>query len=429
MFKLSFMEGIKNIDKNRTLTFLTVLLFTFLFLLQGYTYSYRILNTEMQAFVSEESFSKYQVYCFSARFPLLQVYRIEGYDTKEIRKDFSELLQALDKIENLNYNIALDTDIDILDYKIPKKALREDGSVRVPALTCSPSFHKTENYRVIMGRRLTAEDSVYVEGEPRKVLLGYKYKDYYNIGDIIKVVPGTTYDKHFYSLEVVGILAEDTTYMDCWGESIYDLDNFIVYPALWLSYDELSNYEAGIEKNCMNMQALDFANIKMMIKEEHVDDVIGEVQQALNNFLTMSKYFRPVSSKYALEKMESRSAAITEFSSTITIVLMVFAFITVLISIVNRVSRNLKDYSIHIALGASRGNIVGFVVSEMSLILLCSIILGTAVTRVVTLSLYIYFDLFKFLGVYIATSLFVLLISAITAVIAIKKSDICTLIK
>ena len=179
----------------------------------------------------------------------------------------------------------------------------------------------------------------------------------------------------------------------------------------------------------MNMFEFNFDHIKLMIKDEHVEEVIGEVQQALNNFLAMSKYYRPVNSKYALEKMESRSAAVIEFSSTITTVLMVFAFITVLISIVNRVSRNLKDYSIHIALGASRGNIVGFVVSEMSLILLCSIILGTAVTRMVTHSLYIYFDLFKFLGVYIATSLFVLLISAITAVIAIKRSDICTLIK
>ncbi len=428
MFKISLMEGLKNIDKNRTLTFLTVLLFTFLFLLQGYTFSYHILNTELQDFLSEESFSQYQVYRFSSKLPSILVFRAEGYD--DIGKEFSEFCQALDEIENLNYNLAFDAYVEILDYKGPAKALSEDGTLCLPALACSPSLHRTENYRVIIGRNLTEEDSVYVEGEPRKVLLGYKYKDYYNVGDIIKVVPSTMYDKYFDSFEVVGILAEDSTYMDCWGNSIFDLDDFIVYPALWMSYDELPNYETDIEIRCiMNMFEFNFDHIKLMIKEEHVEEVIGEVQQALNNFLAMSKYYRPVNSKYALEKMESRSAAVIEFSSTITTVLMVFAFITVLISIINRVSRNLKDYSIHIALGASRGNIVGFVVSEMSLVLLCSIILGTAVTRMVTHSLYIYFDLFKFLGVYIATSLFVLLISAITAVIAIKRSDICTLIK
>ena len=429
MFKLSLMEGLKNIDKNRTLTFLTVLLFTFLFLLQGYTFSYHILNTELHDFLSEDSFSQYQVYRFSAKMPSLMIFNIEGYN--DIGKEFSEFCQALDEIENLNYNLVEESRFYVMDFK-GHGTLNEDGTKTIFSLECSPSFHRTENYRVILGRNLTDEDSVYIDGEPRPILLGYKLKDYYSVGDIIKVLPddnpnNITY--YFDSLKVVGILAEDSTYVDCYGSTIYDLDNAIIYPGLWINYDELSNYEKDVKENALNMERLAFDHIKLMFNEEHKEEVVGEVQNALNNFLSLSKYYNIVDSKYALEKMESRSAAVIEFSSTITTVLMVFAFITVLISIVNRVTRNLRDYSIHIALGASRGNIVGFVVSEMSLVLLCSIILGTAVTRMVTHSLYIYFDLFRFLGVYIATSLFVLLISAITAVIAIRRSDICTLIK
>lgn len=40
MFKLNLIEGIKNRDKNKFLTYMTVILFSLIFILQGYTMSY-----------------------------------------------------------------------------------------------------------------------------------------------------------------------------------------------------------------------------------------------------------------------------------------------------------------------------------------------------------------------------------------------------
>ena len=435
MFKISLAEGVKNIDKNKFMTYLTVFIFSMLFLLQGYTYSHFITEAELKDSMEALASSEYKVYRFSSRFPSVMVLRTEGFDQDRyghIAEAFSEFCSALDEIENLSYNIVKDTDLQIVDFKGDFGVLKEDGSMAVGAYKCSPGFFQTESYRVIKGRNLTDEDIVYVEGEPRPVLLGYKFKDLYDVGDIIKVIPNSnprnnTY--YFDSLEVIGILAEDTTYVAYDGWTIFDMDNSVVFPALWIGYDEVSNYEKEVVKNAVNLEALYFNHIKLMVNSECETEVLADVQSALNDFLKLSKYYSIVDSKYAIEKMESRTSAVAEFSFTVTSVLMFFAFITVLISIVNRISRNLKDYSIHIALGASRINIVSFILCEMSIILFCSIILGTVATKWVTYFSYLDFDLFKFLNVYIATCFVVLLISAVTTLFALRKYDVCTLIK
>jgi len=109
--------------------------------------------------------------------------------------------------------------------------------------------------------------------------------------------------------------------------------------------------------------------------------------------------------------------------------LMFFAVVTVLISIANRVSRNMKDYAIHIAIGATKKSAVLFIVSEMSIILLCSIILGMFSTKWIINSVNMPFYFWQSLVIYVATSVVILALSAVITFISIRKYDICTLIK
>ena len=73
--------------------------------------------------------------------------------------------------------------------------------------------------------------------------------------------------------------------------------------------------------------------------------------------------------------------------------------------------------------------IIGFIVSEMAIILGCSTVLGLTVTKLFLAYLYMPYDFCVFLGIFAVTSLLVILLSAITAKIALKKYDLCTLIK
>ena len=89
----------------------------------------------------------------------------------------------------------------------------------------------------------------------------------------------------------------------------------------------------------------------------------------------------------------------------------------------------MKDYAIHITVGATRGNTVLFIVAEMALILTCSMILGLIATKWMMYYINMPFYFWRFLGVYALTSVIVLAFSAIVARIAMRKYDICTLIK
>ena len=62
MFKISLLEGIKNIDKNKTMTYLTVFLFAFLFLLQGYTYSYYSVSKIRSNVAADDMYLNYELY-------------------------------------------------------------------------------------------------------------------------------------------------------------------------------------------------------------------------------------------------------------------------------------------------------------------------------------------------------------------------------
>ena len=113
----------------------------------------------------------------------------------------------------------------------------------------------------------------------------------------------------------------------------------------------------------------------------------------------------------------------------IGLMLMTFAIITVIFSIINRIENNLKDYAIHISVGASLNHIVGFVLSEMIIVLVCSVCLGMIASVWLMAELYMPFYLFEFLGIFSLTSLFIIILAAITAKIVLKRSNICSLIK
>ena len=102
---------------------------------------------------------------------------------------------------------------------------------------------------------------------------------------------------------------------------------------------------------------------------------------------------------------------------------------TIAASVINRIESNLKDYAIHVSVGASLNNIVSFVVAEMAIILTCSMIFGLIATKWMMYYINMPFYFWRFLGVYALTSVVILALSAIVARIAMRKYDICTLIK
>ncbi len=429
MFRIGLIEGIKNIDKNKTMTYLTVFLFALIFLLQGYTMSYYAARDIVTGHYDHETLTKYHLYelGFHGVSPRQAYY----LNTENLELESAEYFDEIDSSEHITY-VGIDSGAILIpdfkgDLRIFRADPRDGSDLDVLCLYVTPNFFEIENYRIIDGRDFTAEDMPYVEGKPRAVLLGYKYRGVYEVGDILTI---DKYKSPVSQIEVIGFLAEDTTVMERAGNEIYDLDNYIVYPEYIIPIEEWRDYSNEVLYYSINRN-YDYlwGRLKIMFSEEHEEQGLIDWRKAIDNYSGFGQYMVILDTEYAMEKIESRFEMMTSFSSSITAVLMFFAIITVLISIRNRVANNVKDYAIHIAVGATRGSTIGFIIAEMSIILTCSIILGIIATKWMMYSINMPFYFWQFLGVYVLTSVIILVLSAIVARLAIRKYDICTLIK
>ncbi|MBQ2916127.1 MAG: hypothetical protein IJE51_04985 [Clostridia bacterium] len=429
MFKISLIEGIKNIDKNKVMTYLTVFLFAFLFLLQGYTYSYYSVREMLKNKNENETLQEYHLYALGSKMPPIQIFRMYP---ENIDIETAEYYEALEKSENITYVGIRSSGLYIENFEGDMKVFSRMEWNDAESLWClfvTPNFYEVENYRVIEGRNFTAENVLYIAGKPRPVLLGYKYRELYDVGDILDISPEGR-GALIPQIEVIGFLAEDTTVMSHTGAVIYDLDNYIVYPEYVIPIEEFGSYSKEVLENAINIDEIYVnGNIKIMFTEENEAEGLAELQTALDNYSQFGKYFTIKDVEYSMIKTQSRMESLTEFFALVTSVTMIFAVATVLISIANRVSRNMKDYAIHITVGATRGSTIWFIVAEMALILVCSMILGLIATKWMMYYINMPFYFWRFLGVYALTSVVILVLSAIVARIAMRKYDICTLIK
>jgi len=118
MFRLNINEGIKNISKSRFITCLSVFLFTLLFLLQSYTYSYSVINELQKESMEHETVKNYQLYKIS-EFP---IFMIEAMDPQlfvnmDKEKETAEFFEAIENSNYVKYSILKDGGIDIENFK------------------------------------------------------------------------------------------------------------------------------------------------------------------------------------------------------------------------------------------------------------------------------------------------------------------------
>ena len=361
----------------------------------------------------------------------------------ELPAETMEYIENLNNIEHLKYVTEYFDSIEILDFKgdpmifqHPLKIddLLEKGVHAFNAVSVSPNFHKMDSYRVVKGRDFTDEDMPYIQGKPRPVLVGYKYMDYYDVGDILSIPGSMTYSDLVTELEIIGFLEEDTSILASNGTVVHDLDNYIVMPVIYMNWDEYvrmdDKYKHVLSTEIWNTNYMTtLGATKFYVPFEYENEVLAELQQALNNYSAASQCYRLTDAGQISLKWQSRTEALTSFFAETTAVLMFFSVITVLISIVNRVSRNVKDYAIHIAVGATKKSAVAFIFAEMTILLMCSIIIGTIATKLVINYEYMPFYFWQSLTIYTVTSVIILVLSAVITLISMRKYDVCTLIK
>ena len=114
MFRISLLEGMKNINRRKVVTGLTVLLFTLLFILQGYTYSYYAISEIRGSRLEHETLEEYHLYelgCKTVPGIALRLFR-DGLELET-----AEYYEALEASEHITYVGLWSSSIAIENFK------------------------------------------------------------------------------------------------------------------------------------------------------------------------------------------------------------------------------------------------------------------------------------------------------------------------
>ena len=391
MLKLYFTEGFKNFKKNKIVTFLMIILFTSLFVLLGFISINILFKNARDSLTSNNDFTTYNFYNFGT--PVSRRDRIGLYEDRlEHAKLSQEFFKNLDRIKNLKYVSLDDNSIRINNFKGSKifllgyengisQLFSNNNNSIVKILKTNDGFIKHEKYKVIEGRNITEDDLIYKENDYTPVLLGYSYKGIYKSGDILEIStePGNEdliYGNGYYhsKLEVIGILEEDVSIINGNATQLMNLNRYIICPFQYLPVSEMKK-EQWIINTSYTLDML-FMWTKLMINTEYENEVLVELQQTLDSFGNHSKYFKIFDRKLITSLLNNIEDTRFNFYIWVTLSVFIFSVIGLIITVLNKLKSNIKDYAIHILVGGRKKDIVLCAVSEVIMILLYSNILS-----------------------------------------------------
>lgn len=218
------------------------------------------------------------------------------------------------------------------------------------------------------------------------IVMGYDFKDYYDVGDIISnpegpyqvkmineghITPGYS-DQFFGHYIVVGFLAEKTTIET--GPGIRrNVDQYIIMP-------EVPNTPKYFPNGSIKSQIKEFyrklPNKLVYVEKDNEIQIVEALSKALSEETTVGQYFylekNTQVNKVYKQMYEDRMINYALIAgSTLT-----FCIAIIILVIINKFKSNIKDTAIHRLVGATVGDNVKAYVLEFAIYLLCADILS-----------------------------------------------------
>jgi hypothetical protein len=218
------------------------------------------------------------------------------------------------------------------------------------------------------------------------VVMGYDFREYYNIGDVISNPEGPyqaqkkkegkvatdIYDQTFGRYVIVGFLNKDTS-LEFGAGVRKNVDAYIVCPMV----PTTPEYFPGInEKNYINEFYQNLQNYLIYIDKEYESSAVPALAKALSEDTAMGTYYEVQNNEQAnaaykqVYRKRSMNYGIIAGST------LIFCVAVIMIIIVNKINGVKKDIAIHRLVGATSGDVVRAYVLEFAIYLLCADILS-----------------------------------------------------
>lgn len=190
------------------------------------------------------------------------------------------------------------------------------------------------------GRMLTNEELELKFNKPNtiKVLAGYDYEKYFNIGDKI-----LNYDDEIKELEIVGFLPKDSFYNDFEGGRQISLNKYIIS-----GYNISKSAEELLNFSILDTSYLLYDN---NLNEDTINNINNEIIKDFYSIYGENIGLRNINNlnNYSKGIWKNR----LEFTLKMIVIIMIFIFSTIIISSILLINKRKKEFAIHILSGAS----------------------------------------------------------------------------
>ena len=201
------------------------------------------------------------------------------------------------------------------------------------------------------------------------VILGYDYKDCLSLGDTFKAsflgTPGETPGGGYIeamTFEVVGFLEKDQFVYCVGGNTPYPLNKYMIIPYYTKSLDEIIELSEHYAMYCGSVfrfvnYYLSGLGVGFSLSMHYVADpenesaALDELQSCLKEAGLGDEY--TVFRVPAPEQMADRYAERTALQKALLAVMLCLSAVSLIFSSVNKVSENMKTYSVHVLVGST----------------------------------------------------------------------------
>lgn len=280
-------------------------------------------------------------------------------------KDYKKLLnftKSLYKQENFNF-ISLNSQfIDIYGREIPDMFLYsyEDGTPKdsiyedkgktyysTKAIQVSSSFFKEFDIKITQGSGFDENDYIN-KNKKIPVILGNAYKDYFSIGDTFKCI----YLFENTTCEIIGFIDKNSFFYENDDENFISCERYIVMPSMYTETNSPSLFDKTLLLQHTNgIITCDKGNETI---NKDFFDLIKNCKLSKWDFYITSTYDKKVQAmNNTIETYSAMTLEVSNHFKSILVILLIFAVISLTISICGFVREQHYNYGINLLCGAS----------------------------------------------------------------------------
>ena len=286
----------------------------------------------------------------------------EMYDS-EHKPDVIDLYTKLNE-----YNVVIEANQSFTssyDPKLTDFIISELGNdlYMYKSITVNENYINTNNLKLDSGLLNSFIQFHYEQGSSIPILLGYEYKQYFNIGD--KIIGNYFLFEENSEFEIVGFLQKNSKSYNFSSGDYQLLDHYILIPT------------TIIDSTNALFDRMEMINYSVLMPGIIVED--EDVTNEINDIIKESEY----ENMYSLQNLNKESEynyntyqSIIKYAVFGYLFIQVFSLIILVVSYMKRLAINFNRYAIHLAMGASYKNIAYLIASDLVVIISISNILG-----------------------------------------------------